>query len=265
MINNNCNKINTKEELVELLEEYKGLLDDSMIEYLDSLINLDFSVIRDYISYRERQMLSDLIVYRKISKYNIYNRALKLFKQRDDNLKISGNIAGIEGLNVYAEFDEASYKLFDFNYQESSNLYDMQKASCYIGTISLYQALDNKEEREKELEQIENKLDNLYNQKNPYNYGAPYTRWVFDHMEKIREYEKKFNLLNSKNVLTDTEKKEIEMTNKFHELLLEDYGLTNNDFEDENTLVLYNKEIESNKTLVKKISNISIVDNIKYI
>ena len=36
-MNDNWNKINTREELIELLKGYKGILTDSMINYLNSL------------------------------------------------------------------------------------------------------------------------------------------------------------------------------------------------------------------------------------
>lgn len=52
--NDSFNKINTKEELIELLNNYKGILNNVMIDYLNSLINLDFSVIRDYIDSNDR-------------------------------------------------------------------------------------------------------------------------------------------------------------------------------------------------------------------
>ena len=46
---NNWNRVNTREELLELLKEYRGILSNPMQEYLNSLIELEFSVIRDYI------------------------------------------------------------------------------------------------------------------------------------------------------------------------------------------------------------------------
>ena len=62
-MNENWNKISTREELIELLKGYKGILADSMINYLNSLIDLEFSVIREYISDNDRVALSELEVY----------------------------------------------------------------------------------------------------------------------------------------------------------------------------------------------------------
>ena len=78
----NWNKVNTKEELIELLKGYKGVLKDSMVNYLNSLIELEFSVVREYIDNDDRKALSELELYKRIAIYNIYNRALNLFNQQ---------------------------------------------------------------------------------------------------------------------------------------------------------------------------------------
>ena len=45
----NIERVETKEELLESLEKYKGILSVPMIEYLNSLIELEFSVVRENI------------------------------------------------------------------------------------------------------------------------------------------------------------------------------------------------------------------------
>ena len=71
----------SKEELKLLLfESYKGILSKEMIEYLDSLIELEFSVIKDYIALDNREILTELSIYRYASIYNIYNREKTLFR-----------------------------------------------------------------------------------------------------------------------------------------------------------------------------------------
>lgn len=97
---NNWNRVNTREELLELLKEYRGILSNPMQEYLNSLIELEFSVIRDYIKDEDRDVLSELEVYKKVAIYNIYNRALNLFKMQDMQLSISGNENGFESLDI---------------------------------------------------------------------------------------------------------------------------------------------------------------------
>lgn len=276
-MNDNWNKINTREELIELLKGYKGILTDSMINYLNSLIDLEFSVIRDYISDKDRFALSELEVYKRIAMYNIYNRALNIFKQNDSELTISGNNDGIEGLNVYTSLGERSCDLFDFDYQDGSMGFETKIPDGYktmrIGNISLFQTIENSEQREAELMRVMSILDRLYDEINPYQsrpntYGGPASQWAFEHAQKIKSYEEKFNQLDAKKELTDDDKKEIEITKMFHELLLEDYGLTNKDFEDEKNQQFsgFGKEkTELHKTLVRRMPNINIKNNIKYI
>lgn len=276
-MNYNWNKINTREELIELLKGYKGILADSMINYLNSLIDLEFSVIRDYISDNDRVALSELEVYKRIAMYNIYNRALNIFKQNESELEISGNNDGIEGLKVSASLGEKrSCKLFDFDYHEGrpmslSSKIPSDYKTMKIGNISLFQTIDSKEQREAELMRVMSILDRLYDEKNPYHsrphtYGGPAPQWAYEHAQKIKAYEEKFNQLDAKEELTDEDKKEIEITKKFHELLLEDYGLTNKDFENNQQFSGFGKEkTELQKTLVRRMPNINIENNIKYI
>ena len=56
--------ISTKEELEKRLDVYKGILAPEAVEYLDSLVNLEFSVLRnDIISEQDRYALSQLDIY----------------------------------------------------------------------------------------------------------------------------------------------------------------------------------------------------------
>ena len=270
----NWNKINTKEELIKLLKKNEGILNDSMIKYLNSLIDLEFSVVRDYINENDREALSNLEVYKRIAMFNIYHRALNLFKENELNLKLSGNNDGIEGLEVYAPLNKEKSKLlyeFDYgNHIEQSKIPIGYKTDR-IGTISLFKTIEDAEKREQELDRVMKELERLYNQKNPYPsnpgyYGGPRPQWEMKHTSEIRAYEELFTKLDSKNSLTDEDKKEIEITNKFNKLLLEDYGLTNKDFEEEEKNFLYSGDhSKMEKTLVKKIPNIRIKNNIKYI
>lgn len=276
-MNDNWNKVNTREELLSLLEEYELILTDYMIKYLNSLIELEFSVVRDYIPEDARKALSELEVYKGIAIYNIYHRALNLFNKSGLELKISGNDNGNEGLKVYAPLRERSIKLFDFDYKEGpigfQSEIPIDYKTMHIGNISLFQTIENEEQREAELMRVLSILDRLYGEKNPYHskpytYGDPASQWDFKRNKKIKAYEEKFKQLDSKKKLTDEEKREIEITKQFHELLLEDYGLTRKSFEDESNKPFANfgmEKTELSKTLIKRMPNLNITDNIKYI
>lgn len=273
--NNNLNKVNTREELLELLKEYRGILSNPMQDYLNSLIELEFSVIRDYIKDKDREVLAELEIYKKVAIYNIYNRALKLFKMKDMQLSISGNENGFESLDVSTQLNDKNVRLFHFNYSENRSLnYKIpdEYKTMRIGTVNLYQTLESKELREKELNRVMNKLEMLYDAHNPYpsprkKIGGPSQQWSREHSLKIAEYEKLFTELDSKKELTDEDKREIEITNEIYNLLLEDYGLTKESFEEVRNRPKFGFESYSNlqKTLVKRQPNLTITTDIKYI
>lgn len=271
-LNDNWNKVNTKEELIELLKEYRGILTDSMLNYLNSLIELEFSVIREYIGNDDRKALSELEVYKRIAIYNIYNRALNLFNQQNSEFIMSGNNDGLESLSVSTKLNDRIVKLFNFDYSEhlSYNQIHSGYKSMNIGNILLYQTLENPKLREAELNRVMSKLERLYDQKNPHPsrrgvYGDPGPQWAYEHRQEIAKYEKIFTELDSKKELSDDDKREIEITNQIHDILLEDYGLTNKSFEEENNRsVLNNKKSVLQKTLVRRQPNLTIANHIKY-
>ena len=269
------NKINTKEELMKILKKYKGILNNSTIDYLYSLINLEFSVIKECISENDRVALSDLELYRKIAIYNIYNRALKFFYEDSKEIIIRGNNDNIECLQAYLDYKDNQFNLYNFDYCDYINKDKIPKfyKSTYIGCITLFETVESVEKREAELNRIMDKLERLYSQKNPYSYepgyiGGPRPQWEFNHSRKIKLYENMFNKLDSKKELTDEDKEEIIITRKYSELLLNDYGLTNDSFKEEK---VSNYEIDRyeqsamQKRLVKKMPGLTIVKKIKYI
>lgn len=275
----NCNKIKTKEELLEILKGYRGILSDSIINYLNSLIELEFSVIRDYISDSDRKVLSELEVYNKIAIYNIYNRTKNLFVQKNDNFIILGNNQGYQGLYVSIKMEDKSIKLFDFDYKEIKS-YDQTSREIsndfkiiFFGNISLYQTLEINEIREDELDRVMKSLEKLYDKQNPYSshsfvVGGPATIWEFEHEKKIQEYEEIFKKLDSKKELSDEDKREIQVTKQIYDLLLDDFGLTKDSFIDENNCAFTNFDDEKTqlkKTYVKRMPYLTIKEHIKYI
>ena len=73
----------SKEELKLLLERYKEILSKEIIEYLDSLIELEFSVIKDNTTIKNKEIITELSIYHYSSIYNIYNRSIKLIKENN--------------------------------------------------------------------------------------------------------------------------------------------------------------------------------------
>ena len=76
-----------KEELKSLLENYKGILNKEMLDYLNGLIELEYSALKENISLRDRTSLRELKIYKEAFIYNIYTRAYNLFKKEIPDIK----------------------------------------------------------------------------------------------------------------------------------------------------------------------------------
>ena len=268
----NIDKVNTKEELLQLLKDYKIILNSQVIDYLESLINLDFSVIKENTDDKSKKALSELEIYKRIAIYNIYNRAINIFTQSNIPLIITGNEEGFESLSISVPIEDRNIKIFDFKYGEQKSLnYKIPEEykTMKIGSINLYQKIENKELRIQELKRIIDKIERLYGTQNPYQYhpkkvGGSYVKWKIERQKEIEKYQKMLDKIDSHNVLTEIDIKEIEIMNKAHDLLLEDYGLTNNSFEDD-VSIASKRSNNLQKTLVKRQPNITIKNNIEYI
>lgn len=268
----NIDKVNTKEELLQLLKDYKIILNSQVIDYLESLINLDFSVIKENIDDKSKKALSELEIYKRIAIYNIYNRAINIFTQSNMPLIITGNDEGFESLSISVPIEDRNIKIFDFKYGEQKSLnYKIpdEYKTMKIGSINLYQKIENKELRIQELKRIINKIEMLYGTQNPYQYhpkkvGGSYVKWKIERQKEIEKYQKMLDKIDSHNELTEFDIKEIKIMNKAHDLLLEDYGLTNDSFEDD-VSITSKRSNNLQKTLVKRQPNITITNNIEYI
>lgn len=264
------NKLATKEELIDLLKKHRGILTNSILDYLNSLVELEFSVVRKNISTEEREILSELELYKKIATYNIYHRALQLLEQQKQTIDIDNN----GSLIVSMQLENRRVKLFSFDYQNRislrENIPDEYK-TMKIGTVSLYRSLQNEDLREKEINRVLRKLESLHASHNPYPtrrgvVGGPDVYWERQHKERIEELEKKLTELESKKELTEVDKKEIELTNDTYQLLLADYELTNEDFEERKMPKFTTSEFDRmNKTRIKKMPNLTITDQIRYL
>ena len=138
-----------------------------------------------------------------------------------------------------------------------------------IGSINLYQKIENKELRIQELKRIIDKIERLYGTQNPYQYhpkkvGGSYVKWKIERQKEIEKYQKMLDKIDNHNELTEFDIKEIKIMNKAHDLLLEDYGLTNDSFEDD-VSITSKRSNNLQKTLIKRQPNITITNNIEYI
>lgn len=260
-----------RKQLMELLNANKDNLSPSMLSYLKALIDLEFSVIKDNISDEDRMSLSQLGVYKKAAMYNIYKRAINLFEQNESALIISSDKEEIKGLKIYTPIGNKKYKLFDYSCDELASFEPSKEVN--LGTVTLYQSVGSEEQVEAELERIMTKLEELYNSNNPHplpetiSTGSPYSQWNSNHSKEIDKYESELYLLDFKRELSSEDRRRIEISGKFHKLLLDDYGLTDQDFIDGEVdqSLAHDGKLVVQRKLVKTIPGLIVKSNTRYV
>ena len=105
-------KVKTKEELLSELKKYKTILNSDKYDYINSLIELDFSALRKYITDDEKNILAKLDIYRDTIIYNIYNRTYNILSKYDEISKV-GNKENNQYLKAYLN----GTQIFEFNYK----------------------------------------------------------------------------------------------------------------------------------------------------
>ncbi len=201
-------------------------------------------------------------------------------------------------LEVSAKLETGSAEVFEFfRHDDFSKLLEGY-TSLDIGMISLYQTLESKEARKAELEELRQRLEGLKRTKNPYQnqekvtdwvtgygssfsaselrqlelrhkrIGGPGANYIFERDRDIAEYERKIKELSGREELTDKEKRIIELTRVSHELILEDFGLKEEDFHEYNEFkfsALNEDKPNMSRKLVKEMPNLIIEDKITYL
>lgn len=71
MNNKMNNELLTFETLMQMLKKGKIVLNSEMYDYLEGVINLDYSVVKELITNEQRDALNDLQLYRSALIYNI--------------------------------------------------------------------------------------------------------------------------------------------------------------------------------------------------
>lgn len=225
-------KIDSQEKLNGWLEEYKGVLSGEMIEYLNSLINLEFSVVRNNINEKDRKLLSELYIYERIAMYNIYHRALEIFKNSNRKLQIWDNTKAFEGVGVESGTKNCK-DIFVYSYDRDKT---HKVPAC--GEITIYQYTFDKEQKQQEIERLKERLKHIGPGRLSPNvdaeghelYGANSAQ-IANYEAKVKSIQEAIEKLENSMKLSSKDKRIIEMSKEFHDLMLEDYGLTEDDFE----------------------------------
>lgn len=247
----NIKKVREEDELFRDLHKHCGVLDDGIIRYLEALINLELNVVREGISTNDREILSQLNLFRDISTYNIYHISKKIITDLLDHHKLlytmKDNDNEVPGVRAYLKSYGRNFQIFDFDY------------SGRINEISLFKVEANHKHDDKYVDELMKKtLEQYYNEKNPYPVSDEkvHFAWEEEHMKKIIEFQ---DFISENRTLTNEDKKDIEISRKIYEYLLSEFGLEDDEF----------KEVESisdfQKTYVKQMPGLNIKKNINYI
>lgn len=266
----------SKEQLKKYLEEYKGILNKEIIDYLNSIIELEFSVIKKYISDEDRKVLYELDIYKQASIYNIYNRNINLINNNGKSAVISKfPIMTPKTLDISIPGKYKNIKIFSLDKNKSNNnkVILNEYETKQICDITLYQTLEGEKIRQEEINRLYNKIEYLKDIISSYSVGedinleSPNTFWLTHIKEEILKYNLMIEQLQNKKEINDIEKEEIDIRKKYYNLFLEDYGLDDNCFsEEDNTFIDFeNNSSMLNKTLYKRMPSITIKNNIKYI
>lgn len=247
-------KVKSKEELIRELENYKTILNSEKYDYINSLVELEFSALQNYITQDEKNILLNLAVYRDAVIYNIYKRAYDLFSKYDEISKV-GNDSNNQNLNAFIN----GFKIFEFNYNSINNTQNK-----IIGSILLNNKFIDEDIRDKEIERVINKLDMLKSETNPFSLKSSTLQaynWNFTHKNEIEKYENLLDQYSSFEELTDKDKKNLEIINEVNELLLKDYDIS---FEKKDEVFSCVKS-KMNKEYIKKLPDVSVKNIIRYI
>ncbi|MBR5369668.1 MAG: hypothetical protein IK137_00010 [Bacilli bacterium] len=240
--------IKTLDELKNNLKEYDGVLSKEMFEYLNSLLDLDTSVVRKEISDEKRRALANLDIYDDIADYNIYHRSLKLLKNLSESLelKIDDGRSGFDWLRASSKEGTKARSLFLFAF--GSNTGEKR--------IEIPQYVANNSKIQEEINRIKNDMRHIHvSGRRDVTYdgeqlvGGPGDLEISNAISRYEAMQKRVNELESKIELTDADKKIINYSALIRYLFLNDFGLTDSDFKQAKTT---SKVLEKTYTVVPK-------------
>lgn len=264
-------KIDEKKELLEQLKKYRDILSVSMYDYLNELLSLEISALGDYITKDTRSILSDIRIYRQIVRYNIYSKAINLFEKEKDNI---GNyiINDDNSILLITGDDSTNYaNLFMFDYADRifNSIVDDEYKNMRIGNIDFFKTVESNKVSKEDLEIIKKEFERIKikAEKSRYTANINYSHWSeLGRLNTVGSYQKfLMHTANTKDRNIDI-KKTVELTEYVNKLLLEEFDVKKNSFKEwtissNNTI----NGFEVNKTNIKKMPNLTIRNNIKYI
>ncbi len=235
--------IKRKDYLLFELNNIKHTLSKTTYNYLLQLINLELSALEessnilDLVSFKSNPLFAEIVAY------NIYTLAYKYLEERTDLSAVDQ----INNLKLYSD----GIRVFEFYYDTS---YDNLKN----GEIDLYKMVYDPEYNEKLEEDLLIQLDNEY--KNASYYHSGNLNEIIQRRERIDKLKKEIMDLRNNIIPNEEEKRKIEISEIYNESLLDFYNISEEGFEPA-------KDYGDNKkkTYLKKVNEVKIYNNIRYI
>lgn len=142
-------KIMQAEELHNFVQGYSGVFAPVIIDYLNSLIDLEFSALNQkVISEVGMTRLNELSLYRQIVIYNIYNRVLSVLKSYGNGFVFENSP---QGLSIFGkDRNDKKYDVFDYWMHENG-----------ISNIVLKQIIIDSARRQEQIDILYQKLEEV--------------------------------------------------------------------------------------------------------
>lgn len=235
-------KILTKKVLKEKLKKYEGILSPSIIEYLNDLIDLKYSVLReDKIDNKTRHMVSNIDIYNDIINFNIYEGAMKIFSNNKNKYKLQvfskdskmKTYLSVKGLINNEVFDVFSY------YDGNINLYSFEENDSYW------------QDKINELEFKIKRIDESIKEELPERKYEDYIK-----RKRIKKmFEREIEFIKNRGDLSENDKYIAEVMNYYADIFLNEYGIDNMD---ENECTNPSPTLLPEKEFIKDYSKIKV-------
>ena len=111
------NKLNSYYELRQLIDQSKYILNSETLDYLDSLLNLEISVLQENKNdFFKCKYLKQLDVFKSLVLYNLYYNSMKL---TDENTIV---IEHFNRLSLSVKYGDANFNIYSLDYNDVPNI-----------------------------------------------------------------------------------------------------------------------------------------------
>lgn len=142
-------KIMSAEELHNFVQGYSDVFAPVIIDYLNSLIDLEISALNQkVISEVGMERLNELSLYRQIVIHNIYNRALDVLKKYGNGFNLE---TCPQGFSIFG-IDRSESRYDTFNYWPNEN---------GVSNIVLKQTIMDSEKRQEQIDRLYQELEQV--------------------------------------------------------------------------------------------------------